>query len=567
MMNCRSMCNKINDIESKILEEEPDILCLVETWLNESYFDGELIPKDYILYRKDRGNRGGGVAIAIKRDMISNEIEINNNETEAIWVEIKNKSKKCIIGCVYRPENDKECFGNISNMMKNIKELGVTGDYLIAGDFNLRNVGWGVIEDGAETGVSKDMEEWMTNNGMEQIVREITRPSESPSVLDLIFTNRPEKIMEIKTKPGISDHNSIILSYDIECSTPETKKRQIKNYNKADLQKSSYTMGKKWEKYKIDTEGQNIEQKWKIFKEDLRQTIEKTVPNYEQKKFKTQWMSEEIRRLIRRRNRAYKTASKIGTKESMERYVNLGNIIKNKIKNSKQRELQSITDKMKKDPKQFWRFIKTKKTFRTNIPPLYKDQSNTNKVITENKEKAETFNEYFYTVFEDPDDDTKTSFEPRTDKKMEDINFSVEGIISIIKNLKKNKSAGPDDITAEMLQITLPWSAHYLQDIFSTSYNEGKLPREWKEAIVVPIHKKGKKSEVSNYRPISLTSVPCRVMEHILVSNIYQHLEKEDLLTNRQFGFRKAASTELMLIDLIDKITRLKEKYKRVDIM
>ena len=78
--------------------------------------------------------------------------------------------------------------------------------------------------------------------------------------------------------------------------------------------------------------------------------------------------------------------------------------------------------------------------------------------------------------------------------------------------------------------------------------NQGKIPTPWKSANVSPIFKKGDRHKTANYRPISLTSIICKVLEHIIHSQIIHHLDNHNILTNKQFGFRKKHSCESQLL-------------------
>ena len=81
-----------------------------------------------------------------------------------------------------------------------------------------------------------------------------------------------------------------------------------------------------------------------------------------------------------------------------------------------------------------------------------------------------------------------------------------------------------------------------LTTIFNASIQQGKIPDQWKEALITPLFKKGERGKASNYRPVSLTSICCKLMEHILHSNIITHLEKNGILSDYQHGFRKQRS-------------------------
>ena len=94
-----------------------------------------------------------------------------------------------------------------------------------------------------------------------------------------------------------------------------------------------------------------------------------------------------------------------------------------------------------------------------------------------------------------------------------------------------------------------------LEIIFNKSLQTGQVPNDWKEANVAPIFKKGDKHNPSNYRPISLTCIISKCMEHILVSNIMQHLDSNKILYALQHGFRENLSCDTQLLSLFQDLS------------
>ena len=118
------------------------------------------------------------------------------------------------------------------------------------------------------------------------------------------------------------------------------------------------------------------------------------------------------------------------------------------------------------------------------------------------------------------------------------IEITQQGVINLLANCDSNKSPGPDKISPLFLKNTANEIALMLTDLFQQSLTQGTLPSAWKHAYVSPIFKKGNKSDPKNYRPISLTSLICKMMEHILVSQIMKHLQSYNILSEVQYGFR-----------------------------
>ena len=100
-----------------------------------------------------------------------------------------------------------------------------------------------------------------------------------------------------------------------------------------------------------------------------------------------------------------------------------------------------------------------------------------------------------------------------------------EGVKKLLSDLKPNKASGPDQLPATFLKECAKELAPILLAIFNQSLNSGDLPSDWLMSHITPIFKKGNKNSPGNYRPIALTSICCKIFEHILTSNIMSHLE------------------------------------------
>ena len=96
--------------------------------------------------------------------------------------------------------------------------------------------------------------------------------------------------------------------------------------------------------------------------------------------------------------------------------------------------------------------------------------------------------------------------------------------------------------------------APILTELYQTSLNTEVVPQDWKDAHVVPLSKKDERHLASNYRLVSLTSITCKVMEHIVHSSVMGHFDRNTILTNAQHGFRKKGACESQLIVTIHDI-------------
>ena len=109
--------------------------------------------------------------------------------------------------------------------------------------------------------------------------------------------------------------------------------------------------------------------------------------------------------------------------------------------------------------------------------------------------------------------------------------------------------------------------ASHLTRIIQVSLNKGSVPKDWKRANVCPIFKKGERYQPSNYRPISLTCISCKVAEHIIASNIMTFLEDNKILYSLQHGFRNKRSCETQLVEFFHDLATKKDSLLQVDVI
>ena len=148
---------------------------------------------------------------------------------------------------------------------------------------------------------------------------------------------------------------------------------------------------------------------------------------------------------------------------------------------------------------------------------------------------------------------------------MEPISINPEGVKNLLDNLEANKASGPDQIPSRFLKTFANNITPSLTLIFKASLHQGHLPSEWKHATVVPVFKKGDRKLPSNYRPISLTSICCKVLEHIIYSSISFHLDKYQLIREEQHDFQKKKSCETQLIQTVHEFATILNNGGEVD--
>ena len=160
---------------------------------------------------------------------------------------------------------------------------------------------------------------------------------------------------------------------------------------------------------------------------------------------------------------------------------------------------------------------------------------------------AEELNMHFSSVFTREDTSSlpvpETKFDGSEGGRLGQLVVTPEVVANKINNMKENKSPGVDGIAPKILKKkTVEQICTPLALVFNMSLPEGIVPLEWKKANIIPLFKKCSRNKSVNYRPVSLTSVICKVLETIFRDHMMDVLIKHKLINPSQHGFLKARS-------------------------
>ena len=151
--------------------------------------------------------------------------------------------------------------------------------------------------------------------------------------------------------------------------------------------------------------------------------------------------------------------------------------------------------------------------------------------------KANTLIEQFQSVFTDEDMQNLPSCN-KLFPDMSEINFDNDGVIKQLQEIIHSKANGSGKVPAIFLKEAVMKCGAMFHHLFCQSYLHGTALTHWVNALVCPVYKNDNNSEPVNYRPVSLTAIPCKIMEHCIVSSIWSHLDKHSIMS-RQHGFRR----------------------------
>ncbi|KAL8618799.1 hypothetical protein ACOMHN_000227 [Nucella lapillus] len=567
-INFRSVTGKKAELSHLLDSVKPDILIGTETHLDSDIKDSEIIDKKhgYRVYRKDRVRGGGGVLILVKETLNSMENPEFETTCEALWVTVKIKGRRSLYICAYyRPDNkDKTSILQWQIAVERVSSIP-NAIILIGGDLNFPGWDWAKMTMKPKTQNSEThhkLIEIIQENGLQQMV---TFPTREANTLDLIITNTPQLISRVEPLPRISDHEVVYAELNIETQRKKQVERNIRLYNKADwekLQKSASETAKELDNMK-DTA--STEELWKHFKTKLNNAVEAYIPQKQSRPNTRQpWITPELRHLTNKRDRAYKKWRKSGSETHRAEARTCRREAQRHTRRAFWDYISSTlsdgevpTEHIRPKYKRFWAYIKNQKSSNSGVAPLKAN----GRLVTDAKGKAELLDHQFQTAFSEGKQYSRDEYEEKCGTQegnfpvLDDLEVTEEGVHKLLKNLKPNKASGPDEISSRILKELSTELAPALTTIFRSSLSAGQVPSDWRDALVSPIFKKGEHYNPANYRPVSLTCIVCKLLEHIVVHSLMEHLETNEILCHQQHGFRKNRSCEAQLLELVEELT------------
>ena len=181
-----------------------------------------------------------------------------------------------------------------------------------------------------------------------------------------------------------------------------------------------------------------------------------------------------------------------------------------------------------------------------NSPEVLYSASDKAKLLAENFSKNSNFDDSGISL---------SVFPSRTNLKLHNISVTPKMVKKVITNLDLSKASGPDCIPVVVLKNYEPELSYMLAEFFNKCLKESCLPDCWKVSWVVPLFKNvGERSAAKNYHPVSLLSAVCKIFEKLVNNRIVDNLEKCNLFSDFEYGFRSSRSTADLLTVVYDRI-------------
>ena len=356
--------------------------------------------------------------------------------------------------------------------------------------------------------------------------------------------------------PGISDHDCVNFQMALRLKQP---RKRVYAYSKAyqtnllpDLRQVV------WPHYK---QFYNIDDYWEAWKDKIFSVLDDNVPSrIVPRKQRLPWIDSSIRRMLRKQNQLHKRYKHAKSDDAKSAYLLFRKHVNKALRKAERDYVKNMCETLKNNSKPFWNFVRLKRMKNNGINTL-KDNG---KTLTNDSDMANALSTYFKSVFcKDNSILPQVSTEP---SKMGNFRIKSDEVLKELKKLNPNKALGPDNISPKMLKLAASELAYPLSVVFNVSLETVELPSDWKPSNIVPLFKKGSKTNPRNYRPVSLTSVVCKYLERILNRKLLFYLISDNIIINNQHGFRPGRSCETQLLDTVNDWSEALDRGMSVDV-
>ena len=579
-LNIRSLSKNFEDLKFVLSQlcYQFSFICLTETWSQEDLEKNPMyhLPNYKIVYQnRKHKNKGGGLCMYIHESFkfkIREDMSVNSNHLESFSVEIEqSKMKNLILTTMYRPPS-----GNINAFMTSLEtyfSACMNKQNYTLGDFNLN-----LTKYSSSKSVQQFVDLIFEFGSIPTINKptRITRKNET--TIDNIITNSvvSNELKSMIVQIDISDHFPVIL-FDKRESQSIGRSMKSKNNCEEKIYQRSFS-----EQNLKEFRGKLIDYDWSFLYEfkDAEQAFEyftriffklfnESFPKKEvviKPKRSEPWITKGLIKSSKRKQRLYENFLRNKTRKNENIYKRYRNNFNKTLKLAKRLYVSDLLNKYSKDIKMTWKTVNDligRKQTSAKFPETIIHKK---KTFTSKNEIAEVFNNFFSTVGSDlakkiPISETPfTNFLNGIDEEMSVKELSNEELKSALKSLEPDKSPGFDEISPKIVKFVSTEIFKPFKYVINLSLMQGRVPDKLKIARVVPVYKDGDRTEVSNYRPISILTCFSKVYERIMHNRLSEHLEINKVLYSRQFGFQARNSTDHAALVLSDSILSALEK-------
>ena len=557
--NIRGLASNHASVEQHLATSSPNLLLLSETQVARDASDSTFQIPQYNLVSRFR-YRGGVCAYYNINTPVARLLELESVNFDAIWLKICLPTKTliiCFCYCPYSNFNHLPFFQYLTTCHESLQTSHPNAEILYIGDFNVHHTEW-LSSNHTDMG-GREAYNFSLLHDLEQIIQQPTRVpdrhDQSPNILDLFFTSNPHLYNPSISSPlGSSDHCLVAVntSFSPPPSLPPTSRKLWHHGRTQRLELSSFYSDFPWDEFFRSGDPSRAAL-------DISETIVAGMEAYIPFTIKTfsptkPWFDHACLRAVEARERAYQAHIQSRSAFTHRAFIAARNRCGAKIRRAKKSFVMRKKNRLTASPSNnsFWSMARniSNNFCKSNFPPLFKPDGT---IAVSPTEKADLFGSLFSTNSSLNDSNVAAPLPLPLVNPMPPPIISERRVRRVLNSLKTNKASGPDGIPPRILRDFAAELAPVFCRLFQLILKTSSYPSSWKHVLVQPIPKKGDRSDPSNYRPIALSSAIAKVFETLLNSHFLHYLEKNNRLSDHQYGFRKARSTG----DLLSYLTHI----------
>lgn len=546
-----------------------DVLCFSETFVkrgNESnvYFKSFNLITSFCRGKENRG----GVCIFVRNGIEGRELNVCKTMSvekhfECCGMELS--FCNTYIVCLYRtPDSNSDIFFDKLELLLHKICNKSNKKIIITGDLNIDTLKINKI--------SSRLKDTILNFDLHL---HIHAPTRKKTCIDHFISNIKDatgKVHEL----FLSDHNTgQTLTFQVKDKPKILKKWYVKkrNYSNDNLKTfkssiSSLSWSEVYEKDDLNTAFNIFHDTFVLFY-NLCFPCEKVEINSNCKTPK--WITTGIRKSSKQKRKLRYRHYVSKSEHDKSYYIKYNTIFKKCVNQSRHLINYKFLSSAKNKGKATWQIIKDK-TDSINLKTSIDSILLNNKIINKPTEISETFNKFFINIANSFQNNNNKN--DKQSRKLPNINQSMflqpcceKEVEKTIWSLNNTKSVGFDDIATHILKSCAPIISPVIQHLINLSFGQGTFPEKLKRSIVKPLHKKGDKTDLSNYRPITLISNLSKVFEKIMHRRLMSYIQKNLIIKQEQNGFQKGKSTTLATFTLMKNVIEYLDKHVPVSVI
>lgn len=547
--------------------EKPEVLCFSEHWLKVDDIEYVKIEGYKLVTAYFRRNYAhGGTVIFAKTDLTIKPIDVNQNLLDDKNFELSSAELTAthgcyLIMCVYRsPVGNFDVFiNNISSFLQAYRS--VKKQIIVCGDFN--------VNFNSKCKNAALLVDTLRSFGLILRITDPTRVTKtSQTCIDNIFTSGRFGIADT-IDAGLSDHCVQVLNICIPSHRPKSTYVPKRMFSNKQINEFGVVLSQtSWESI-FDLH--DVNEMFDKFMEIFSSVFNEIFPLKKSRvtkttKTKAEWFSPELKIMSLQVTELYIKSKAINSiVDDKAKYRTLLRKYKSLIRDSKQATNKKLIQRSGNKSKQAWNIVKNNVKYEQKNDDIILRNTNDDELSNNPRVVANMFNDFFKDAVANALPQNNMSEKPmpfsqKTVPQRSAHSFflspvNAKDVLDAVDQItKKRKAAGFDGIPGHILKHNAIFIIEPLIYIINSSFSLGVFPDKLKLALICPLHKKGCRTIVSNYRPIAILSIFSKIFEKCFCIKLTSFLEKYNIITESQHGFRSGKSTTSAMLSFINQI-------------